>query len=408
MLLILDGLCAFVMFLEIVLIRSGKRNAIRRVPDDDVEGGEAEHPLGVEEGGGDGGVVGIPFGEAVDAGEALGAEVRQDLFAEGLVLGAEGELFGAGVGLDILGAEGLELGSDGLDGRGDDVAFAVVEADEGVGDDEVGFEVGELVEAGVGLGGVRGLVAEEGDEEAELGDLDGDGLDVHAIDTLPDEVELDLVDRRLAILRRLAQLLEEADHAVEEAHGEGAGAAGGVDGLEGLQAVAKGGFDGLRQGGDGDVIVAEEDVEGRGVGDGGEGGAEGLVDHVVDDLARGVEGAGGLAGGFPGLGVVGGKEIFEGLAEELRVKGDVGVGGVVFVDGEVVALEEGEEAAGLVEEEGVGEEGAPVRPAGEAVAIDLAVGVGAILRVEALEESAVEIGDGREDPQDALMRRLEP
>ena len=140
---------------------------------------------------------------------------------------------------------------------------------------------------------------------------------------------------------------------------------------------------------------------GRGGGAGeakvGQDGAEGLVDHVVDDLARGVEGAGGLAGGIPGLGVVGGKEVFEDLAEELGIEGDVGVGGVVLVDGEVVALQQGEEAALWGEEESVGEAGALVGTAGEAVAVNLAVAVVLVLAVEALEEPAVEIGNGSED-----------
>ena len=36
---------------------------------------------------------------------------------------------------------------------------------------------------------VRLLVADQRDEEAEFGDLDGDGLDVHAVEAVFDEVE---------------------------------------------------------------------------------------------------------------------------------------------------------------------------------------------------------------------------
>ena len=120
--------------------------------------------------------------------------------------------------------------------------------------------------------GIHLLVDDEGDEEAELGDLGGDGLDVHAVDAVLDEVEfagevegvvagvegfLDVGDAGVAIgdlvlvgagfLEQFAvaaglarrsrfqrfvvgvELLQEVHEAVERAHGEGAGAAGGVE-----------------------------------------------------------------------------------------------------------------------------------------------------------------------------------
>ena len=68
---------------------------------------------------------------------------------------------------------------------------------------------------------------------------------------------------------------------------------------------------------------------------------------------------------------------------------------MVLVDGEVVALQQGKEAAPWVEEESVGEAGTLVGTAGEAVAVDLVVVL--VLTVEALEEPAVKIGNGSED-----------
>ena len=52
------------------------------------------------------------------------------------------------------------------------------EADERVGGDKLGFQIRQGADAVVVLLVAVGLkVADEGDEEAELGDLDGDGLD---------------------------------------------------------------------------------------------------------------------------------------------------------------------------------------------------------------------------------------
>ena len=73
-------------------------------------------------------------------------------------------------------------------------------------------------------------------------------------------------------------------------------------------------------------------------------GFEGLVHHVVDDGARGVEGAGLLAGGGLGFLVVGSEEVLENFAEELGVEGDFLVDGGVLDDGELVAVEDVDEA----------------------------------------------------------------
>lgn len=77
-------------------------------------------------------------------------------------------------------------------------------------------------------------------------------------------------------------------------------------------------------------------------------GDEGLVHHVVDDLAGGVEGAGLFAGGGFGFGVVGGQQVFKDLAQELRVQGDLLFNRGVFGDGEFVAVQDIDQAAHLV------------------------------------------------------------
>ena len=73
-------------------------------------------------------------------------------------------------------------------------------------------------------------------------------------------------------------------------------------------------------------------------------GLERLVHHVVHDGARGVEGAGLFAGGGFGFLVVGGEEVFEDFAEQLGIEGDFLIDGRVFDDGELVAVQDGDEA----------------------------------------------------------------
>ena len=129
------------------------------------------------------------------------------------------------------------------------------QADEGVGCDEFGFQIGQRANAVVFLFVPVGLlVANEGDEEAKLRDLDSDGLDVHAIETVFDEVELAAVVvvvvgksafkflahrsgvkfGQLGLLPAFVvgiELSEDENELVEDAHGKGAGAAGGVQNL---------------------------------------------------------------------------------------------------------------------------------------------------------------------------------
>ena len=79
-------------------------------------------------------------------------------------------------------------GDEGLD---EEVFVRDGQADEGVGGDELGFQIGKGADAVVVLFVAVGLlVADERDEKAEFGDLDGDGLYVHAVEAVFDEVEL--------------------------------------------------------------------------------------------------------------------------------------------------------------------------------------------------------------------------
>ena len=142
---------------------------------------------------------------------------------------------------------------------------------------------------------------------------------------------------------------------MQDAHRERAGAAGGV---ENLQVVN--GLDELGDLGVGEVVrlivVGKEVAEAifgvrraraGGFQPGREAGDEGFVHHVVDDFARGVEGAGLLAGGGAGLRVVGGEEVLEDLAEQFGVEGDFFFEGGVLFDGEFVAVEDVNQAADL-------------------------------------------------------------
>ena len=365
---------------------------IRRVTDDNVELVNAKHPLRIEEGGRGSWIVGVPLSKEIHAREPHIAKMVLNYRTDFTVFGAKFHLLRTGVDLDILGANIFKILTEALHIRGNKILFPLVETYERVGNNKMSLEVGELVKTCVRFDGVRDLVAEEGDKEAELGDLNGDGLDVHAIDALFDEVELTLIGVFFA------QIREKAHHAVEQAHREGTGTAGWIDGLEVSKTFANLSLRSGRQVSNGLGVLAKEDIEGLRIGHGGQGGAEGLVNHVVDNFTRRVERTGGLTGGDTGLRVVGGEEVFEDLTEELGVEGNVSIGGVVFVDGEVVTLQQREKTALSIEEKNVRKEGTLIGAAGEAVTVDLAVAVVLVLPIQALEETAVKIGNGGESP----------
>jgi hypothetical protein len=138
-----------------------------------------------------------------------------------------------------------------------------------------------------------------------------------------------------------------------------------------------------------------------------------LVHHVVHDGARSVVGAGGFAGGGGGFGVAGGQEVFEDLAGQFGVEGDLLVQRGVFGDGEVVAVEDVDEATDfgaavvgfaigsgkvhhtfLAKEEEVGDVERVFRVIGEVLnALVGSVFPGAIDLVEVLEQTTVEEGN---------------
>ena len=181
--------------------------------------------------------------------------------------------------------------------------------------------------------------------------------------------------------------------------------------------------------------VGEEKVQpGAGVGflhtglfheDAGEVGLERFVHHVVHDGARGVERAGLLAGGGPGFLVVGGEEVLEDFAEQFGVKRDFLIDGGVLDDGELVTVQDADQAGDLflfalgvaigrgevgflfaAEEEAVGNGGALFGIAGESVEVALLAGV-VLGAVEALEKAAVEERDVGEVGEGGVRRCAE-
>lgn len=106
------------------------------------------------------------------------------------------------------------------------------------------------------------------------------------------------------------------------------------------------------------VGVGEEQIEaGAGVVEGhvgllgefvGEPDFERLVDHVVDDFPGRVERAGLLAGRGAGFGVIGGQEVLEHAPEQLGIERDFLLDQRVLGNGELVGLEDVEQAADAV------------------------------------------------------------
>jgi hypothetical protein len=145
-----------------------------------------------------------------------------------------------------------------------------VQSNEGVGGHEPGFEVGQRADAEVVRPRVHLLVHHQRDEAAELRDLDGDGLDVHTVNAVLDEGQLaavveligaecllDVVEDALAhrgvgnlgglgelsslpALVAGIELTEHKDELVQDAHGERAGTAGGIENLEVVNGLDEG------------------------------------------------------------------------------------------------------------------------------------------------------------------------
>ena len=72
---------------------------------------------------------------------------------------------------------------------------------------------------------------------------------------------------------------------------------------------------------------------------------KGCIYHVVNDFARRIERAGLLARGCPRFGVIGGEQVLKDAAEQLGVEGDFLLNRCVLGDGELIAVEDVDDAA---------------------------------------------------------------
>lgn len=197
----------------------------------------------------------------------------------------------------------------------------------GEGGDEVGVAVLEI--------------DGDGEPEAEFAESDGARHEVDAVEVAGGDVPSEGV----GVVMEGGAMGEgeaSAEEEIKRADEEGAGADSRVkeaDGGEGgVEVSSEGGGEGL-----GVAVVKEADegvapAGGRpviGGLSGGEPGDEGVADHAMDDMARGVEAAGAGAG----MGV---HEGFEDVAEHGGVEARLGgiQWGIGFVGGKVVALEE--------------------------------------------------------------------
>lgn len=244
--------------------------------------------MGIEEVGRRLGIEGISIGKELRLLCDIRAHVRAQSVDQGvrqlLPLGFDALLKGyflvAALDTEMTVVSLLDLLFDGFDHIPDEqVRLRNRQANQRICGDELGFQIGQRPDAVVVLFAAVGLlVADEGDEEAELGDLNGDGLDVHAVEAVFDEVELaaviefvvgkgsvdvgDLLSEAvdggvsnscvINLFRRfngrlntgnlnipplfipLIELAEQIDEFMEDAHGEGTGAAGGVEDFQGV------------------------------------------------------------------------------------------------------------------------------------------------------------------------------
>src|SRR5207244_2735334 len=115
-----------------------------------------------------------------------------ELPAEVLDLALKGELLVAALDGEVVVIEGFDLCLDLIYAlRHERHLLHLRQTDQGVGRDKLSFEVRQRANAVVFLlAAIGALVADEGYKEAEFGDLDCDGLDIHAVETVLDEVEL--------------------------------------------------------------------------------------------------------------------------------------------------------------------------------------------------------------------------
>ena len=334
---------------------------------------------------------------------------------------------------------------------------AVPDRLEGVGGEESRLQVRERPDAVV-LAPLPGrvLLDRQGDEHAQLGDLAGDGLEVHPEQRVLDQEEFSTVVRVAVLLEDGADFhqlgvpgglagfvegrsgpgggplllqplppgvvgvepAERQGQFVQDAHREGAGTDGGVEDRE----VGDGGDQGLPLarleevvGVVAGVLVVEQVVESldpppplvlvrRGLP--GEGLRQGLLHHVIHHDPGRVVTAGLFPGGGAALRVVGGEQVLEDLAEQFGIQGDFLFRGRAFLDGEAVAVEHAEQPGGgrvPGEEEpvGYGVGAAVVGIVGETVHAAPASGAAGEV-VEAVEQSPVHERRPVEESQQAV------
>ena len=264
-----------------------------------------------------------------------------------------------------------------------DLPHTAVHREQGVGGYDLGLEVRQGSDTAVGGQWPDLLLDHQGDEEAELGDLAGDRLDVDPVDAVLDQVELsaviefilgerildgrdgllpgigvrdlrgfgDLASLPFAVVR--VQFPKRMDQFVEDAHGESPGTTRGV---HNAQAVKRGNEERrlLRAEGTRRVVPCHECPQPRGV----LGrrrellreltrklGNEGLLDHVVHDLAGRVERPGQLAGSLARVRIVSGQEVLEHPTKQLRVERHLLFNGSVLGNCELEAFEGMDDAA---------------------------------------------------------------
>ena len=355
----------------------------------------------IEEGGGfvllegeAGAEVGDDFGVDVSAqlGLALGFarhEVGAAGFEDAVLVFGGGD---AELGLSVVFEGKFGFCSDDLG----DAVFAFVVAGVKVGEVDAleAFEQGVplhdlVVEVRQGLG--FDFVDDEGEPEAEAGDVDGAGVEVDAVDGFLDDVLFEF-GAAGGVVEFGVEEGAQTDDAIEHSYREGAGADGGVADSHALEEA--GNLVGLG----GAPVVFGVEVAGVGVLDeagecvvlaevGLEVVEQGLAAHVGDDGLGGVVGA---------LVLVVFEEVLEDVAEHLGVDADLVVFGVVFVDGEVVLREKLEQVAEVAGGEvdglegfgiGVEEAAVEVGHAGAGEGEDVAVAVG----VEGVEEEGGEV-----------------
>ena len=88
------------------------------------------------------------------------------------------------------------------------LTFPSVQGNKCIGCDELGLQVRQRADATVlGLVLVGSLIADEGDKETQFRDLNGDGLDVHTVDAVLNQVKLSPVIKII----RLKVFLNSAD-----------------------------------------------------------------------------------------------------------------------------------------------------------------------------------------------------